>query len=922
MRPLTLTLSAFGPYAGEETIEMSRLGEKGLYLVTGDTGAGKTTIFDAITYALYGAASGSERSAQMLRSQYAAQGAETYVYMTFLLRGKTYAVRRNPLYERKKKRGEGTTPQPAQATLTFPDGHVIDGYGEVTAAIEDLLGLKREQFAQIGMIAQGDFRKILTADTEARREIFRRVFHTERFDRLQMKLRAMSSQLAAAAAEAERAVLQDADQLSVPQTLEDEFLPLKNERAFLRVHELLALCQRGMEEDREALSSLTGRRETLGKDKDALLERLGQAKTLEQAARELETAIDQIERTQPQLEAAQREEAAAAKDKPREEALTQQIGAIEATLPQFARAKTLSAQADAAAAQAVQTEALAKELFSNIALLTDQIALAREKVEAIGELTAQRAQAASQAALEETAALRYAQLEDAAAQMQESGALLRRAQDAAQKAVLKKDAAQKAYADAEAAFFGAQAGLLALTLSEGVPCPVCGATAHPAPAAIAKEAPSEAALRKLRSAREQAEQAAVSALRDAAGAQAAYDAARNQTQRLASELLGAFQEDSVRSSAQEKKLEAQKKQSDLLAAVQTLDGRIQRLEQTRQRIPEKEAELTGMQDKQRDAAAKASALSAQALEQRTHAKELLASLPYESEAQAKAALFALTQQRADISKRIERAQQETARIRETLSALIARRDTLKERIGAAQPTESTALLETQLAALEKKINDGLSSERTLHARLTTNERTAARMRAALAGAAKKREKSRMVAALSDTANGQLTGKIKLSLETFVQGMYFDQVIARANVRLSAMTQGQYTLRRREESGKAAKAGLNLEVVDHMNGSSRDVRTLSGGESFLASLALALGLSVEIQESAGGVTLDTLFVDEGFGSLDAQALSKALSVLASLSEGHRLVGVISHVEELNRRIDRKILVKKDRSGASHAQVVAD
>ena len=224
------------------------------------------------------------------------------------------------------------------------------------------------------------------------------------------------------------------------------------------------------------------------------------------------------------------------------------------------------------------------------------------------------------------------------------------------------------------------------------------------------------------------------------------------------------------------------------------------------------------------------------------------------------------------------------------------------------------------AALEAEMEALGGTERTLHARIEQNAQTLERMRGELADAQQKRERSGLLSSLSMTANGQLTGRDKVTLETYVQMMYFDRVIERANVRLMAMTDGQYALRRRVTAeNRQQQSGLDMEVVDYANGSARDVRTLSGGESFKASLALALGLSDEIQAGAGGVRLDTLFVDEGFGSLDARSLEQAVSMLTSLTQGDRLVGVISHVEELRRRIDRRILVTKERTGGSSARI---
>ncbi|MBR5288760.1 MAG: hypothetical protein IKU34_09270, partial [Clostridia bacterium] len=445
---------------------------------------------------------------------------------------------------------------------------------------------------------------------------------------------------------------------------------------------------------------------------------------------------------------------------------------------------------------------------------------------------------------------------------------------------------------------------------------------HPAPARCADGAPTQAALDALREERGKAEQTAVSALNDAASARAAAESAREHVRSLTPELLGKLQVDSVRDAARRKRQEALDEAQEARASAQTLQARANRLEQTQRLIPQKEAELTAMQQKHSAAAAQAAALEAQAGEMLRQEKELRAALHHESEAQARKQIAMLKTECVQIGRRMEETQKSAAQLRESLTALCAKRDALAGRLAGAPAEDAAAALNVMLEEVERTLSALAAQDRVLHTRLTTNERTLARMRSGLADAAKKREKSRMVYALSDTANGQLSGRIKLSLETYVQGMYFDQVIARANVRLSAMTQGQYTLRRRQESGKAAKTGLNLEVIDHINASARDVRTLSGGESFMASLALALGLSDEIQASAGGVTLDTLFVDEGFGSLDAQALSQAVSVLAGLSEGNKLVGIISHVEELSRRIDRRIVVRKGKDGVSHAQVIAE
>ncbi len=920
MRPLELTLSAFGPYAGEETLALEALGSRGLYLITGDTGAGKTTIFDAITYALYGTPSGAERSAQMLRSQYASPATPTFVKMTFQLRGRTYAVRRSPLYERPKRRGEGMTAETAKATLFLPDGSIVDGYGEVTKAIEDLLGLTRDQFAQIGMIAQGDFRKILTADTDTRREIFRRIFHTERFEALTQRLKSMASQAGGAAAEAERALLQDADQLSVPGEMQEEFAALQSQRAFLLLPQVMALAAQGAAQDRAAQAALRDALSTLEAQKNALSQQIGRAKELEQAQRSLETTQQEIVLAQSALSRAQQQEQEALAQKPQIDALAQKISVEEANLPQYARADALYSQAQSAQREAQALLEKNNALQGELAALTEKIAVARRMVEGIGTLKAQHAQALAEIERLDALHKRLAQLSDAADSMQRARARSLSAGETAAREARRKDEAQARYAQAEAAFFGAQAGLLAMTLKPGSPCAVCGSLTHPAPAACNENAPSEAQLATLRERRTDCEHRAVSAMSDAAAANAAAEAATAQARALAEELLGAFQADSVRALAAQKQQETQLAQQAQQQAAAKLQKRISDLERTQRLIPEKEAEAAGMQQQLSAGAQQSAALSAAATERAQQAEQLHAALPYANETEANRQLSALKAEKNALEKSLSDAQRAAADAQAASTALCARRDTLKRQLEAAPQAHSAAELDAQLRALGEQAATLEAQDRTLHARISANARTLARMEAGMRDAQEKREKSRMLYSLSDTVSGQLSGKVKLSLETYVQGMYFDQVLTRANLRLSVMTQGQYTLRRRQESGKAAKTGLNLEVIDHINGSSRDVRTLSGGESFMAALALALGLSDEIQSSAGGVMLNTLFVDEGFGSLDAQALDKAIAALSSLGEGDRLVGVISHVDDLNRRIDRKIVVKKDREGVSHAQVV--
>ena len=897
MRPLQLTMSAFGPYAGQTQIDMDRLGESGLYLITGDTGAGKTTIFDAITFALYGEASGQARSSAMLRSKYAAPQTPTFVELTFLLRGQRFTVRRSPEYERQKARGEGTVKNRPEAVMTYPDGHVTASYRGVTQEVESLIGLSRDQFAQIGMIAQGDFRRILLAGTQERREIFRRIFHTERYAELERLLSERANAARREAEESERALLQHAQGLCVPPELEDQFAPLAKEGAFVRIPAMMALAREGLALDEEKKARQAEAVRALTQESAVLEQRIGQAQTLLDNRRKLEIAVQRIAVQTANTEAAQRESAAAQALRPRADELAGAIGLGEAQLTEYAQADALAAQIDAAQrgeeAQRAQAEKLAVEQKA----LHEGIAKARRLVETLPEVTAAQVTAQEAAARAKERAARLGVLAQALDEAERSGARAAKARALSDAAMAKKAQAQERYAAGEAAFYGAQAGYMAQRLTDGAPCPVCGALHHPAPAALTEDAVSQEQLRALREARTQAEEAAAARFGEAESARSACQAARQHAVQLCAE-LGVPEQDAAAHTAAAQEAAAREQREQEAVALE----RAKRV-------------------KALAAQSRAASLHSEAEQKRIQLSQLRERLPHASLAAAQAALDALKKERQAIGLRMERAQLAEREAREALARLEASRAELAQQIETAPAQEPMETLLEKRAELARRADALRGEGNALHLRIAKNGETLARMEKGMQDAQKKRERSRVIASLAMTANGQLSGRDKVTLETFVQMTYFDRVLRRANRRLLQMTDGQYELRRlRVADNQRSQSGLDMEVVDHVNGSSRSVRTLSGGETFKASLALALGLSDEIQENAGGVGLDTLFVDEGFGSLDSQSLTQAIAVLAELTQGRRLVGIISHVEELGRRIDRQLVVTKDRAGESHVRVV--
>lgn len=923
MRPLQLTLSAFGPYAGHTTVDFERLGDHGLYLITGDTGAGKTTLFDAITFALYGEASGTERKSAMMRSKYADPATETFVELTFALRGQTYTIWRAPEYDRPKKRGEGVVRQKADAVLRYPDGRVTASHRDSLREIEDLIGLTREQFAQIGMIAQGDFKRLLLAGTDERRAILRKLFHTERYDRLQSVLAQRAGALRREAEEADLLLMQDARQLSVPDALAQAFLQAGETDSVAAVPQMMEVARQGLDLDAQAQARAQQEAAQIEAARKRLGEQIGRAQALQSARESLHAVTEKLEVEAPRAGTLAAQAEAAGEKRAEADALAAQAAALEARMGDYARLKTLAEEAAQAQKDADAADADVKKKAAERDKLREGIGKARALVETLPALSAEQAQAAAAAGDAQAHARQLDRLETLANEREKQAAEAAHAQAEDARAQEEKDGAQRAYAQAEALFFGAQAGLLAAQLEDGKPCPVCGATAHPAPAAMTQDAPTQEELETLRVAREKAEREAVRLHGEAQRAASASEAKAAQTRALADELLEDWQMDALPAQAHAAREREDARMREMQARSAQLAGRIARLENTRSLIPQKEREEAAAEEAVRAQERRMAELRTRAQERTQQAAQLADTLPYPTREAAQAQRTALEKSRSELLAHIERVKKDAQQACDAVTALTARRDELAAQLAQMPQEEALDALKAKDEALAAQAEAVQRTLRALHARLENNAQTLKRMQTQCAQAEQAHEKSRMLAQLAQTANGQVPGKDKVTLETFVQMTYFDRVIRRANTRLAQMTGGQYELRRRAQADNLrSQTGLDMEVVDHVNGSSRDVRTLSGGESFKASLALALGLSDEIQSGAGGVRLDSLFVDEGFGSLDEQSLEQAMAVLASLTQGRRLVGIISHVDALRRRIDKKLIVAKDRTGASRVEVRAE
>ena len=918
MRPLRLKLSAFGPYAGEAEIDMAALGRSGLYLITGDTGAGKTTIFDAITYALYGEASGDSRDPSMLRSKYAAPETPTFAELEFEYGGKKYTVRRSPEYMRPSKRGGGMTKQSAESELRLPDGRIVSKNKEVNDEIHGIMGVDKSQFCQIAMIAQGDFLKLLLAKTGSRIEIFREIFKTGLYNTLQDELRRGAAEAKSRCAE----LRSEMNRYARSVEYEDESLDEIFAGGYVRADEATEALDTLIKNDEKRRAELKAEEKELESAAEELSRSLGKAEEIAASREMLAAAEAELKKIGPELEllaAALETERGRKAERGKLEA---EAAAIENTLPRYDEldADVLAAEetkksAEAAAHDAENLKrgrAEAEKKLRDLKAEQDELKDAGERRE---RLTAELERA-------ETRKKRLNELKDSLEKHGKAAKLLEDAKLKYMAASSRADALKREFDLMQRAYLDEQAGVLAERLTVGEPCPVCGSLEHPHPAEKSAAAPSEKELEDAKAELESADADSRNAYDRVSELQSESASRRSECERLGGELLGTDKIDALNQKLPEAENEADAAANELKDVLNAETERAKRKAELEELVPKAEAENREIGIRSGEAEKRAAALEAE-LEQKEAAVSRLAnSLEFESKAAAEERIKELSRIRTDMEAALEKAEKDHELKSADAAALRGKIKSLKERLDGAPEIDPQAERERidELALKKEEVSGALTA---LAMRIKTNG--GARSEISRLGKELEAAERRlvMIGELSSTAGGTVTGREKIMLETYVQMTYFDRIIARANTRLLVMTSGQYELARQTEAdNNRSQSGLELSVIDHYNGTERSVRTLSGGESFKASLALALGLADEVQSSAGGIRLDTMFVDEGFGSLDEESLRQAIDVLTSLTEGSRLVGIISHVGELKQRIDKQIVVTKQKSGGSRVSVVCD
>lgn len=924
MKPLKLTMSAFGSYAGKNVIDFTGQ-QQGIFLITGDTGAGKTTIFDAITYALYNQTSGGERNGNMMRSQYAQPETETYVELEFLYRGQTYRVRRNPDYKITKTLKNGKIREqkvPHSVELTLPDGTVFPEKKNATdAKIIEILGLTADQFSQIVMIAQGDFLKLLYTKSDERKMIFSKLFRTDIYWKIQENLRRKSMEMDERIQENDRAFEQEKSRIiPIP---ESEELPLDE------------LVERLRERLKDALKEQNLRR--------ANVEELNKKITKYEEINKLFRSLEKIRQNGKELEARQVES---------KERRQQIENALKADKVLVAEQQNLRQQQTVE--QSVQAIAKIEETLTNNQEMFETLKTQLQEVEAEQKREAadiQKKMLALEQSFPSYEALQNARSEEQQAKKvwedlgktseesfhkKEAGIAALKEQQKQQEQVVeqtKKNWEQTSLSASESAkhyehmyeaFLKEQAGILAENLSAGCPCPVCGSTVHPDPAKLSDHAVTELEVEQAKKTRAAAEEK-----RDLA--YAAFEAEKTEKQKLA-QAVEKEEADFVlaQTIAKQQRKEAEQNYVSLQKIAEQIREKLvypslaeakKQYAAMQKALEAAEQEIAKKRQKVSELAEAMNTLKGQKLaeeENQKTAKKLAVKTEKEYAKLLEKSGF-VSEETYHLAILPERSRSKLEREEKEYESQCLRQQSeqklLEKQVSGKTYTDTTELNE-QLKAEKQALKEAEKTYMELHTAYE-NDRSVLQNCAIYLEKGKKLEsEDQVIKSLSKTANGRLSGSAKIDFETYIQRQYFKQIIHEANKRLLTMSNHQFILKLKEEAntGRKTNEGLDLSVYSLVTDSERDVKTLSGGESFLAALAMALGLSDIVERSAGAIHPDMMFIDEGFGSLDAQSRQQAIEVLGELAGDSRMVGIISHVTELKEQIDRKLVVSRTDKGS--------
>lgn len=1037
MKPLKLTMQAFGPYAGTEIIDFKQLENRTMFVISGKTGAGKTTIFDGISYAIYGKASGEDRNGPDLRSQFADDELLTEVSLEFSLRQKTYQITRSPQQEKKKKNGEGTTNVGAKAELFLVDENgelqlLASNVREVDEKIKEIMIIDSNQFRQILMIPQGEFRKLLTSDSKEKEVILQRLFHTEIYKRVEEKLKEEASVLKKSV---EDQVEKRNSALRSIKAVENEELTEFVEAGSVNDVLILPLLKNEIEAMGARLEQMSSERERLQQDRDKMQQRLFEAEATLKQIQSLDTLRIGKEKLEGQKDIFIEKEKAAELAKKAAllssqeqlchrlkadcDQLTDQISQISKKITQLTQTLShteqehqkqvnLEPERKIAAEQVGRLEHMKEDVqaFASIAANVEELKRSleyakqrREKNDADLKSSEERLKILQgEKEHAEKSYLSFLEndrkLEKLTAdldKLKKLGAQNNKTEQARASFEFKKGIYNQSVSrlkdgkatveELEQKWLHSQAAVLAASLQYGIACPVCGSDHHPKPAAASDGfIPSE---EDLKAAREQASalekekshaekefiesEATLKSLKDTvvelveeiinvrpdfkidglsdALLQAQSDIAKLQKEQDEHSLkhkelekikteIKRFEEGKDKLQQQVKSLDedyqsqmiqfTEKKttlermtekipeelrslpvfEAKLMAAIQWQKQLDHQLEQARKNYQEAKEQLGTEKARGEEAEKRLKETEAKLTAEREEFKNNMNSQGFES--------YQLYHQAKMLERDIQLLETEIRNYREEVRSVTDRFVELSAMLQDVKKPDMEAL-QTEFAVLNGKIKMADEAYQDLNLKKRDNQSILEQVESLNGQMKILEERYKLVGHLYEISKGQNTYRI--TFERFVLAAFLDDILAEANVRLNKMTSGRYRLLRKTDRSKGnVQSGLELLVLDAYTGQERHVKTLSGGESFKAALSLALGLADVVQNYAGGVSLETMFIDEGFGTLDPESLDQAIEALIDIQSSGRLVGIISHVPELKERIDARLEVIATQTGS--------
>ncbi len=1034
MKPLKLTLSAFGPYGGKVVVDFEKFGEGGVFLVTGDTGAGKTTIFDGVCYALFGRASGDTRTADMVRSDFADPSTPTFAELEFSHDGEKYTVRRSPRYMRPKKTGDGFTQEPGSAVLTGSHS-TCNGDSNVTAEVESIIGLDYQRFKYIGMLAQGEFLKLLYADSSERSDIFRKIFGTTYFLSVQEILRSKKNTVNAELEKCTDGIKQYLGGISSDE--ESRLAELVSECDPNKITEIMGELYSRISEDEKTVASLKSELakkreehtavyseykaatetnklfEEIAKLQDRLFElekkkndyvqmekkiRLGEdaqskvrpselllereKKNAENAVREIEELRKKLDESKPRLAELGQALEDSKKRLYRKNELMGKIARIKEELPRYNGLLILGEEIEKLRLKDSAYEKSENSVKKELEDTRNRLSEVKESLEALGDIDVRIIM--SKNAIEKHR-IRSERLE-VVSKLSEDLSVISTQFKELQKEYnnIEKDYtdADAQFRDGEIRFYRSQAGIIASKMRDGQPCPICGSYHHPSPAKMPDNAVSEEELRKLREIADEKR----NILHEASGNLSSMKSrCATLAQNLNDEAQKIFPDEALTMELllrllEKEKTEAEKREKEFEEAQESYekDLRLKGSLSEEEKLLEKS--LTEIEKRLADKSAER-AETVSLLKEKTASYENVKSfISYPTLEEAQAEIDALEKEcnevdgiykkaeeeylecktfidngnaviadnekkKADAEKSCEEAEKRFAEalatsgfvnltayreafvseeelnkmkkevedFKKELASETARHSQISEQIKGKTRTDTEELTE-KLGALTTEVEKLEEKYQSLNVRFESNKKTRDSLENKIADQRRLEKEFGCISDLFRTANGEIKGKQKITFEQYVQKAYFSQILERANVHMLNMTDRFILVQREDSTDLRKNTGLDIDVYDTRTKTSRRVKSVSGGEGFKASLALALGLSDVIRATSGGTKVETMFIDEGFGGLDDESLDLALDVICSLADGNRFIGIISHVSALKERIPNKINVRSTKKGS--------